>query len=716
MSDWLCKPLLIKELRETLRWSPIGMIVVGLLCWQTIPDQTYLYRPLAVQFVYMVGIGAALVALALGLLQSLGDMRTDARGFLLHRPISLRSIFATKLLAGFVAYVICLAPPLILTAIRLDVLGPQRLPVGPLDLLPLVLASLIIFLLHPAAMWTTYRTARWVGTRTLPLVFAGIGIALSIVLLLESSGWWLLGFLPLVVIIWYIVTVHAAWHAFAHQTFLPSVASGESMSASRAIGLFVACVVLLTTIVVMSAETFFARSQHDLVTYDLAIDSDGELWEIQNVYRKGILVVGKEAEKLGRRIMIGQLGTDKLEPLPDDWERAGAVSFSQSFSHFGASRWYDRFGNLGYIMVDDGVYNYLSMVEHESQILVYLQQGGVTHVITPDGVFDPEDNPTGRFRGVRLLSNTTTAKGHMQLERNPLLIASDGIFQVDFNGRRVNRLIDAEVSSAAIQLPETKGGAASLWVFTGDRLSHYRVLSSIADEPLDSASDPIITKTQRYPLPLLAAEKTQEFAIDPVDRPSVVTVAASNKSKIVVMSSIGAYQYHVEVLDTASGLAESGIVRIDQPKQASPVPDEFYILPPGLIGLGSAVVYFVIDNEQWQAITNSIPQIFTVVLVLHAVIAAAIAFWISGRRGAARTTKVLWAVLGTIFGVVVLPAIIAIHAKLIYETCPQCDNPRRIDKMTCDSCGADWDRLPRDGNEVIGGWLPGKLAQAEHSA
>lgn len=318
MSDWLCKPLLIKELRETLRWSPIGMIVVGLLCWQTIPDQIYLHNSLAAQFVYMVGIGAALVALALGLLQSLGDMRTDARGFLLHRPISLRSIFATKLLAGFVAYVICLAPPLILTAIRLNVLGPQRLPVSPLDLLPLLIAALIIFLLHPAAMWTTYRTARWVGTRTLPLVFAGIGIVLSIVLLLEISGWWLLGFLPLVVIIWYVVTVHAAWHAFAHQTFLPSVASGESMSASRAIGLFVACVALTTSIAVTSAERLFPRSQQDQIAYNLAVDSDGDLWEIQSVYRKGNLVVAREAEILGRRVTIGQPSEEKFESLPSN--------------------------------------------------------------------------------------------------------------------------------------------------------------------------------------------------------------------------------------------------------------------------------------------------------------------------------------------------------------------------------------------------------------
>jgi len=196
----------------------------------------------------------------------------------------------------------------------------------------------------------------------------------------------------------------------------------------------------------------------------------------------------------------------------------------------------------------------------------------------------------------------------------------------------------------------------------------------------------------------------------------LVTVAASNESKILVMNRFGQFRYQVEVLDTVSGMTESGIVPIKPGSQASAIASELYVIPPGAIGLGSAVAYLLSNGDEWQEMTSPTPRIFIVALVLHAMIAAAIAFWLSGRRGATRKIQVLWAVLGTIFGAAVLPAIIAIHAKLIYEPCPQCDKPRRIDKMTCDSCGADWDRLPRDGNEVIGGWLPGKLAQAEHLA
>jgi len=712
MSEGLCKPLLIKELRETLRWSPIGMIVVGLLCWQTIPDAIYLYRGLPSQFVYMVGIGAALVALALGLLQSLGDMRTDARGFLLHRPISMRSIFTTKLLAGFIAYVVCLAPPLILTAFRLEVLGPERRPVSPLDLLPLVIASLVIFLLHPAAMWTAYRTARWVGTRTLPLVFAAAGIALAIILLLESSGWWLLGFFPLVVILWYVITVHAAWHALAHQTFMPSVASGESMSASRAIGLFVACVTLLTTIVVISAETLFARSQRELVTYNLAIESDGDLWEIQNLYRNGRLVVGQEAEKRGRRVEIDQPSTSRFEPLPDEWEPAGVASFD----YYRVSHWYDQFKVIGQVVVDDADDGYRNLIVHQGQILAYVRHRGLTHIITPDGVFDPEDNPTSRFRGVKLLANTTNAtKVYLQLERNPLLIADDGVFQVDFESRQVNRLIVADIGSTAIELPEAKGGAASLWVITGDRLSRYRVTSSVVDEPLESANDPIITKTQRYPLPLLAAERTNEYVIGPFDRPSSETVAPINDSRVVVTSRISAFRYHVDVCDRDSARTKSGIVRIKPNSLTNRSEPESYLIPPGAFGLGLAITYSIREAVDWEDL-NPLPRSLIVTLLLHAALAAALAFWISGRRGVTRRTQLVWAALGAVCGVVALPAIIAIHPKLVYQPCPRCEKPRRIDTTACEGCGAGWEPLPREGNEVIGGWLAEKSPQAEHLA
>lgn len=703
----VCKPLFFKELRETLRWTPIGMIVVGFLCWQSTPTSFNLYGSLAAQFVRFAGVGVALVALAIGLLQSLGDSRTDARGFLLHRPISLRSIFTTKLLAGFVAYWICLAPPLIVTAIRLAILGPDRVPVSPLDLLPLVLSCLVIFLLHPAAMWTVYRTARWLGTRTLPMVFAGCGILLAVVLMLESSGWWLLGFFPLVVAVWYLVTISAAWSAFSHETFMPTPASGEATSASRAIGLFVACVALFTLLSVTMSQVLLNNTQQDFVAYDLAIENDGDLWEVQNVYRQGVLFVGKESEKLGRPVLIGQSKDDAFAPLPDDWQRASLIGFTP----YASVKWYDRFAFIGQIIDGDATFGYFNLVVHGGQILVYGQRNGIEHIITPEGVFDPQDRPSGRFRGAKVLSSPANSTDvRLQLERNPLLIADSGIFQIELASRKLTRLVDAEVASAAIELPETKGDAASLWTITHDRLSRYRLTSTVPDEPLESANDPIISKTFRYPLPSLNAEKVKEFAINPIEDPSLATVAVIDDSNVVARSPAGDFRYHVQSVSVDSEVTMSGIVRTSVHSPAYSIGPELYFIPPGVIGLGSAVAYFIRDDIAWKERGgfSSAERIFIGGVIIHSLLAAALAFWIAARRGASRTAQFWWAVLGTIFGVVALPAILVIHATLIYERCPECDQPRRIDTNRCGHCGAEWERLPREGNEVIGGWLAEK--------
>ena len=118
-----------KELRDVLRWTPLGVIVIGLLCWQKIPSYVDGCYNLPYSVANNVIIGSGLFALALGLLQSMFDLRTDARGFLLHRPISARDMFRGKLAAGFGAHTLAWMIPLVLAAIWLESIGAERLPV-----------------------------------------------------------------------------------------------------------------------------------------------------------------------------------------------------------------------------------------------------------------------------------------------------------------------------------------------------------------------------------------------------------------------------------------------------------------------------------------------------------------------------------------------------------------------------------------------------------
>jgi hypothetical protein len=157
--------LLWKELRDVVKWTPVGVILIGVLCWLAIPRGVSSAGQTETDLVTSVGIACGVVALALGWLQSFSDFRTDARGFLLHRPITPAKIFWAKSGAGFAAYAICVVPPLLVAALILQSQGMHLLPSSGWQVWPLAVASPIIFAMHPAAMWTACRGARWIGTK-----------------------------------------------------------------------------------------------------------------------------------------------------------------------------------------------------------------------------------------------------------------------------------------------------------------------------------------------------------------------------------------------------------------------------------------------------------------------------------------------------------------------------------------------------------------------
>ena len=221
-----------------------------------------------------------------GLLQSLPELRPDARGFLLHRPISLGSIYLAKLLAGFTGFALSVFPPLVVVAIHLEVIGMQRIPASWVQVLPVSIGVVLVFLaVYPATLWTVHREARWTGTRWLPAVFGAAVALLACGLLysIESIVGLMVYLLFLLVSLG--IGTHASLHAFRHQTFMPPASSPESMSVSRGIGLFVASVFLVSAVSVLLFS--FSRPAYqfrDYRTYQLSLSTDGELWETEAVW------------------------------------------------------------------------------------------------------------------------------------------------------------------------------------------------------------------------------------------------------------------------------------------------------------------------------------------------------------------------------------------------------------------------------------------------
>ncbi len=155
-----------KELRDLLPWIVVGVIVISALCWYGKEDSG---------IAFLFTIGGAVVAFGLGLLQTVGDLRTEAKGYLLHRPFNVSSVFVAKLVAGVVAYCVCIIPPLLALMIYRASLGPDIRPQSAWDVVPALLMSLVAFSFHPAAIWTMCRPAKWFGTKAIPVAVAALG-------------------------------------------------------------------------------------------------------------------------------------------------------------------------------------------------------------------------------------------------------------------------------------------------------------------------------------------------------------------------------------------------------------------------------------------------------------------------------------------------------------------------------------------------------------
>ena len=117
-----------KELRDCLRWSPLGMVLGLVMLWMVLPDDVNSATQMESGLAAQLGLVASLIAIALGLLQSLPDTRNDSRGYLMHRPIKPSRIFWAKIAAGYVTYVITLAVPVIVAMVYLCLLYTSPSP------------------------------------------------------------------------------------------------------------------------------------------------------------------------------------------------------------------------------------------------------------------------------------------------------------------------------------------------------------------------------------------------------------------------------------------------------------------------------------------------------------------------------------------------------------------------------------------------------------
>ncbi len=212
-----------KELRETRAFAVLALVVYliylsnltgqwgRLLSWifAWVPGMNL--EPPDVPFVegpferILFFIGAAL-AITLGFRQSAWEPSQGTAQYLLHLPLSRRTIFVTKLTTGISLLLGCTLVPILIYAIWAAMPATHAGPFEWSMTVPAFQVWLLMPLAYLGAFASGIRPARWYGSRLLPLV----SVALPGSILVGLAQWWLIA-LPLLLLVAAVLVSDILW-------------------------------------------------------------------------------------------------------------------------------------------------------------------------------------------------------------------------------------------------------------------------------------------------------------------------------------------------------------------------------------------------------------------------------------------------------------------------------------------------------------------------
>jgi hypothetical protein len=213
------KALAFKELREVFGIAAVALAAYLALVLSLIGAKVFDWVPgmpagthevpfTGPEFTELFTWLSVLFALALGFRQSAWESGTGTFLFLLHRPMSRRAIFLTKLAMGASVFLLCACLPIVLYACWAAVPGHHPSPFAWSMTGSAWRPAFLVPLLYVGAFLSGLRPARWFGTRLLPLV----ATATLFVLLNVLPWWWSLGF-PLAVLLYGLLVANVCFVA-----------------------------------------------------------------------------------------------------------------------------------------------------------------------------------------------------------------------------------------------------------------------------------------------------------------------------------------------------------------------------------------------------------------------------------------------------------------------------------------------------------------------
>lgn len=196
------KALAFKEARENIWLGAVALalllfVVVSQTGWDEGVLGSYGFRAFGAgsseipfvgdEFSSGVAVIAALLAVALGFHQTLGEALHGTYLLLFHLPVARRRLVWAKLGVGLAVYAVCTVLPVLVYAVWAATPGTHASPFAWSMTWPMWQKLFTVTMLYLGAFLCGLRPARWFGSRLLPLVVVGMP---TMVLVNAPIPWW----------------------------------------------------------------------------------------------------------------------------------------------------------------------------------------------------------------------------------------------------------------------------------------------------------------------------------------------------------------------------------------------------------------------------------------------------------------------------------------------------------------------------------------------
>jgi hypothetical protein len=692
------KTIVWKELREHARWVPLGampIIMILLLKWWSFDlvfDPAYYASSLSLA--WLVGVVAGGVAVCLGVLQSWPDQRPAARALLLHRGITANTAFCGKLLAGLILYAGAVFVPLLVMAAFIAASGIQHRAASPGDLLPAALMGVVAFCGWPAAVLIAQRDARFVGSRAMPALTAGIAVFACAALMNEVL--WLTIVITATVLTCFLV---AARSVFVNSSQVAIGAGRVAIAIIVTLSLLVVDMFLLSIVQLYQNRATALSRQAANARHLVELGPDGKPWLTRAIYSNRTYKY--EADQAAP-LLSGRSVRDQLQPVPRDWKPLKRWSPYMNPNYRPAVG--RRFIYLCAIPVPAGtayIHRTWVLDRNRDAVLVYqIREDRRYHLETT--LLPPA--PAASFGQLSNLSTDTNGT-------NTTIVTSTGVFRLPGHGTTVEliyawpkgaKLLGSEFANTR----DPQADAFSLLARLDDRILLMECKledgATIGVKSLGKFTglDEVFVTEVRLP-DELKQSRGDSFARDPAadgafvalthnyvyDRDQITWIRFDHQGQVFERA-----EYHNSADDNTLELGKASVA----------------FIPPATFLLGAVIM--AIEAEQgvgfqymWDQANESPKNTATFIgfCLLQPLIGIPLAWWAARRRRLDKRQTRWWLLWAFFYGPCGGLAILAVYPRIANELCPACRKSTRVDLAHCEYCGHSLDDTPMTGVEIF---------------